>query len=531
MVRTRTIALGALSAAAVACGEVPVDRDPDGGYLNHSPPLGRIEGTVVYEGPAPAVGARGEPLGRVVLLLFRADNPPPPQGLATSAESVQMLPAAQVFAGVTALPGGLVRASVPFTFPNISRGGVYQLRAFYSRRDEGEGFNPVFSVRNQPQAGDVGGGAVTDPRNPASPFQSLTVGTPSADGRSATIPQEGAVTRGVTVFIGLPFATDRPAFRVTSAPMETPGTLTTRALAAFPGAGTGVVNYASDTGFFATPAVAWETPSNTEATDVNGFLARLPTLALTAGLAPNELTAAATGGVRFGTPAQPFAVGHIFRATHPTLILPNPAASPPVQRVPWVFPVAVLVKLHEPDADERAQLASPSLDGPTAGRIARTLNSPEGAPGTYPTVIFGSVVPDMGLTAFPTLVRPSPAPSLALGAVHVVFPPVAFEIRGPDPERDWAAVVPKLPPMLAQAVAAAGLPPGSRCAARGLPAGRYSLTLVTETGQTWTLPNELGPTALAPTAPYQSASQGAFVRVRETAAAAGNECPPGIPAM
>ena len=181
---------------------------------------------------------------------------------------------------------------------------------------------------------------------------------------------------------------------------------------------------------------------------------------------------------------------------------------------------------------ERAVLTAASPDPLALARIVSALNQPERAPGTVPVVIFGSVAPNTGLQDFAALVRPAPAPPVVQPAARVVFPPVAFEIRGPSPERDWAAVVPKLPAAIA--AAAGPLPPGSRCAGdRGLPAGRYSLTLVTARGATWTLPNELAPLTFpgrVAGAPSTAApTQGAVVRVVPSAPAAGNVCPPGLP--
>ncbi len=131
--------------------------------------------------PRPPSTPRADPLGRVVLLLFRADNPPPPDGFATTAETVQSFPASQLFRNVTAFPNGRVRASVAFVFPEIAAPGEYQLRAFVSNRDEARGFHPLFTVRNQPQRGDVAGGAVVDPaarRPPSCASPSASAPTP-----------------------------------------------------------------------------------------------------------------------------------------------------------------------------------------------------------------------------------------------------------------------------------------------------------------------------------------------------------------
>ncbi len=513
----------------LGCADAPLDRDREDGYPNHNAPLGRIEGTLLYEGPVPSLDRDGRPLGRVVLLLFRANNPPPPQGLASTAESVQTLPASQVFTSLIATAGGAVRASVPFVFPNITTAGVYQLRAFYSNRDERTGFHPLYGVRNQPVRGDVGGGAVLDPRAAVPAFINIPVGLPNGNGGYA-LPETGAVTGNVTVFLGAPITEDRPVFQVSPSPPERGQTFTSVALAARPtAAGPAQIAYASNTGFIAPDARAYEIPSNVPATDALGFLGALPTLTLAGGMPDAEVLPATNAGVIFTNPV-PFAVGTPYRPQHPTLFTPNlTSAEPPVIRFPWVFPVAILVKLHEPTAEERTLLAAPAPDPLALARVVSALNQPERAAGTVPVVIFGSVAPSTGLQDFTTIVRPSPAAPLVQPSVRVVFPPVAFEIRGANPERDWAAIVPKLPPAIAAAVGP--LPPRSRCAGdRGLPPGRYSLTVVTARGATWTLPNELAPlTFPARMTGTVAASQGAVIRVVPSMPSAGNVCPSGVP--
>lgn len=527
----RTLPLLTSLLLAASCMEAPLDRDREDDYPNHNAPLGRIEGTLLYEGPTPTLDREGRPLGRVVLLLFRADNPPPPQGLATTAESVQTLPASQVFTQLTPTVPGAVRASVPFVFPNIPAAGLYQLRAFYSNRDERTGFQPIFGVRSQPVRGDVGGGAVLDPRAAVPTFMNIPVGVPNGSG-GYTLPETGAVTGDVTVFVGSPITEDRPVFHVSPTPPERGQTFTPVAFEARPALGAAQANYASRTGFVGPESRAYEIPSNTPATDLLTFLGALPTLTLNGGLPDAEVSPAANAGVVFGNPV-PFALGTVYRPQHPTLFAPNTMGTePPVLRFPWVFPLAILVKLHEPTTEERAVLTAASPDPLALARVVSALNQPERAPNTRPIVMFGSVVPDTGLQDFASIVRPAPAPPVVQPGARVVFPPVAFEIRGPNPERDWAAIVPKLPAPIA--AAAGPLPPGSRCAGdRGLPAGRYSLTIVTARGATWTVPNELAPQTFPPRvagAPSTvAASQGAAVRIVASMPQAGNVCPAGIP--
>ncbi len=511
--------LAALSLALVSCGDAPLTRNVGDDYLNHNGPAGRIEGTILYEGPPPALDANGVPLGRVVLLLFHANNPPPPDGFATTAASLQAIPATRLFAGATALPGGRVRASVAFTFPSIEEAGEYQLRAFYSARSELEGFHPLFGVRSQPIRGDVGGGALIDPTAVAAPrFVTLGVGraVTSASGTTWTMPEQGSVTRGVTVFLGLPYPDDRPVFRV--ADMPPPAGFAVAPVAARPAPGAATADYAARTGFLSPAARTLVFPSNLPAglpDDARMIAAALPSFTLSVGLPDGELPAARNAGVVFDNAALRFTLGPLYRPAHPTL-LPVPVSPTMFAPVPWTYPLVLFVKLHEPTAAERAVLSQPSPDPSQLASIVTALNQPEREPGVAPVVLFGVMVPDAGLAGVFTL----PTMPVTAREARVVMSPIAVQIR---PDGSTVPIAPRLPPGLAATLAA--LRPDVQCTEAGIPAGRYGITIVTRAGQTWSLPNELSPYAFPPNARIAAASQGVVLRIDRAPPTAGYVCP------
>ncbi len=509
----------ALAVMGSACVDAPLDRSVDGEYPNHNAPAGRIEGTILYEGPPPPLDASGLPVGRVILLLFHANNPPPPDGFATTAASMQTIPAAQLFAGATALSGGRVRASVAFVFPSIEDAGEYQLRAFYSARADTEGFHPLYGVRSQPVRGDVGGGAVVDPTNVAAPrFATIGIGraTASASGTAWSMPVEGAVTRGVTVFLGVPMTEDRPVFRVGATPA--PSGLAVTPMPARPAPGAATVDYASATGFLAPSARALVFPSNLPMgipDDPRMLAGVLPSFTLESGIADSELAAARNAGVVFDNAMLRFTLGPLYRPEHPTLP-PLPVSPTMAGRLPWTFPLVLFVKLHEPTTAERAVLASASPDPAAFVRVVTAMNQPESAPGVAPVILVGVMVPDAGLPGVFTL----PTTPVTARAARVVISPVAAEVR---PDGSFSPIVPKLPPNIAMALRSSLA--GARCTDDGLPAGRYGITLVTRFGQTWSLPNELSPYAFPPNNRIAVESQGVVLRIDRTPVTMGYVCP------
>lgn len=217
-----------LVALLPACGDPPVD-DGDGGTAPE--PTGVMEGTVLYVGPRPRcaeddAGVR-QPLGRVVLTLFAFDDPPAPEGSATSALSLLTVPGALLFTSLDdCLPDEptlddrrvFITRSVPFTWPEIPLGEeapvAYQVRGFY---DHDADFNPFFSVANQPTAGDVVGGALVDPSAAVVQFVPIRFGTRDAN-------PNGELRAGVTVTLAAPVNTERPIFRLASLPLSSEAT-------------------------------------------------------------------------------------------------------------------------------------------------------------------------------------------------------------------------------------------------------------------------------------------------------------------
>ena len=516
---------------------------------NLNDPAARIEGTITYQGPPPAVDANGVPRGRVVLLLFAFDNPPPPDGTATTAVSFQTVGAAQLFSNATILPNGEVRASIAYSFPGITAGGVYQMRAFYSRGEpvgpamSESGFHPLFTVRNLPVMGDVGGGAVLDPAAAIPQFVPIRIGEPNGNG-SLAIPTDGFVASNVQVFIGRVFSRERPMFHVVTDPAEAahPSVFTTSAVAAPPPLDTTGVplpsedlyRYALDTGLLPQGSERLELPRNYVVQHPETG-SDLPTFTARAGFPPvsgvstvDECTIAAIAGVRCAT--DPMAqIGFVeiaydrnangridltldglFADAHPTLLTTSPLARMTAGHLPWIYPLVILTKLHDP-TDREADLLRGGVNGHLSvedyDRLRTSLNRPEALDptnGRYPILVLGSVLPGGGATGL--LLRPwSRGFTQTEQPIRIAVVPIAIEVHGPDSTRDWWGIIPPSVPDLVRSVTPF-LPPHYRCwnydAAweaehpdspdqAGIPVGRYAINIINSDGQAWTIPNEL----------------------------------------
>ncbi len=241
--------LATVAATGVGCDKNILVDDP-----NQNPgilgPRGIIRGTMTYLGPGPCL-KNGQVEGVAIVLLFAFNNPPPPDGLASTALNFATVPGEKLFYNYprpATGPGSadpkfkdqslcpapdspVVSASAPFSIEQIGTttalpdgssvvvGGSFQVRGFYSRQGR---FNALFGYANLPLAGDVAGGAIADIRAAVPKFAQLDVGVPyqGADVPNVikkgdlVIPQEGFIRDAVAVTYGVTLASSRPFFAV-----------------------------------------------------------------------------------------------------------------------------------------------------------------------------------------------------------------------------------------------------------------------------------------------------------------------------
>lgn len=228
--------------------EIPVD-DP-GENPAALAPRGIIRGTVTYVGPGPCI-KNGHVEGAMVFLAFDSANPPPPDGLASTALNFATVPGERLFynvprpatgPGSTKQPNDAycppidappITASAEWTMTQMGA-GRYQIRAFYSRQNR---FNPLFNFANLPLAGDVAGGVLADLRDPLPKYGVVEVGVPvtldpkrcpdpakddafckarraDAEAGKLEIPELGFLREGVSAVVGRTLLSNRPFFHI-----------------------------------------------------------------------------------------------------------------------------------------------------------------------------------------------------------------------------------------------------------------------------------------------------------------------------
>lgn len=189
-------------------------------------PAGVIDGTLTYAGPPPCTQG-GRIVGAALILAFNKNLLPPPEGLGTSAASLDAVPGELLFSGVRdklvfAADGSLrcpdnmappISASATWTVAPLAA-GTYQVRGFYDRDGD---FDPAFSISNLPTKGDVGGGAIANAAEvlttgAAPVFTEIDVGVFDTAQGKLVIPPTGSRIQGVGVTLAQPLALERPVF-------------------------------------------------------------------------------------------------------------------------------------------------------------------------------------------------------------------------------------------------------------------------------------------------------------------------------
>jgi len=210
-------------------------------------PTGIIRGMASYVGPAPCF-KNGEVEGALVVLLFAYDNPPPPDGLASTALNFATVPGERLFANVArpapGTPGSVgskesfcpsvssppINAAATWSLQQVPA-GRYQVRSFYSRQNR---FNPLFNFANLPLAGDVPGGAFENVLATVPKYAMVEIGVPTplpakpcaetdtacktqetdAKAGKLMMPSSGFIREGVSIALGGTLKSNRPFFHI-----------------------------------------------------------------------------------------------------------------------------------------------------------------------------------------------------------------------------------------------------------------------------------------------------------------------------
>ncbi len=469
--RTGLSLLGALLAALPGCEAVDVFIPlPD-----HSGPAGVLDGTVTYAGPRPCT-KDGHVVGAAVVLGFDTRLLPPPEGLGTSAASLDVIPGDELFGGLGAAldltSDGVLRCPEPGDPPvTVSAtwrlsplpAGTYQIRGFY---DHDGDFDPTFSIANLPSRGDVAGGAIenaTEVLGGAAPrYREITLAAP--------IPATGARVSGIAVTLGLPLPLERPIFHVAEVLAPASGVRQSSS----------EVVMASD---FQLETFTLADPVGAEAS--------LLRLRLAAGVPDREVASAAMPPISLPVGGEPA----------PTLTYARQDVNrdgaidaddhvPDSAQIPALFPISVFAKLDDHDPLVRQAAPAVLLQGLTIYDDLVTTAMLGAAPLDEPreSVLVG--VRPAALCLHPT------EPKGVLVISHETDAAGNAILPGPEDEDADAWGVRDVEEALTRQFGRT-IEVVYGC----LPEGRYALNLIYGTGQAWTVPNEAGVCA-----PSESAS-------------------------
>lgn len=456
--RTALAAFAALAAlvgaAAPACEdpEIFIPLQQFGG------PAGVIEGTVTYTGPAPCF-RNGHILGAAAILAFDTRLLPPPEGLGTSAASVDIVSGDELFAGVRAQveqnpdgclnPAEKITVSATWAIAPLPA-GTYQIRGFYDLDGD---FDPAFSISTLPTRGDVGGGAIQNPVEAGAGtepprYREITLGV------NGQIPPEGDLVEGVAVSLGLSLPLERPVFHVAE-------------VLAPAGESTDPANVVMSSDY-QLPVFSGTEPAATEQSFIR--------LRLGAGVPAAEAEAAAKPPFFMPVgPGETPVIHYSRQDVNGDGVKDEADHVPDSTQIPALYPLSVFSKLAE--GQSLVSQSAPAV-------ILQGL-----------TLYKGIVSTGLLLTA-PEVTTPDQPDAL------IALRPAALCLHPADPARGGVLVVSHATdaagnPVLAneQAVKDALTAQFKRpieIAYGCLPEGRYAMNLVYESGQAWTVPNEAG---------------------------------------
>ncbi len=463
---------------AAACGDVPVKP-------NHfAEPSGNVRGTVTYTGPLPCTqlgvrddGSPGLPhvVGAAEILVFKSNLLPPPDGLGRSARSLAVVPGDVLFSSVQSLlpnptkPGEIACPAADAPHVTVSAewvvgplpAGRYQVRGFYDRDGD---FSPLLKVHQLPTAGDVGGGALTNAPEAAlgaAPrYATIIIGeeTSALDPQGLPVlkmPAAGALVEGVSVTLGRLLDTSRPIAHVTEVLDERVGK-----------------EHVTDIARITMPIDQLFTTSPTM--NVAQADKEFIRMTLRAGLPEAERAAALDPRIALqGMP--PYDNFRLFPVRDADGVVVR--TTPPV---PDTFPQVIFARLDPADTDRQTTFGNPAV-------IIQAVVSESGRPISSNLSLANAttqkIVPSVQASLRPSAICARPEDPY--GTIYVVTPSVNAIDKTP--------VIADLDALRAVLAKRFRRPFTDIKVLEGcIPPGKYSMNVVHDTGQAWTLPNEAG---------------------------------------
>lgn len=473
-----TTALPLLTLLAAACGDVPVKPN------NFKDPSGNIKGTVTYSGPLPCTmlgvkddGSPGEPhvVGAAAILVFKTSLLPPPDGLGRSARSLAVVAGDVLFSSVQAmLPKPTKAGEVACPAPDAPHvtvssewtvgplpAGRYQVRGFYDRDGD---FSALLKVHQLPTAGDVAGGALSNAtaaaQGAAPRYSTIIIGNETArlDPHGLPVlemPASGALVEGVTVTLGRVLETSRPINHIVDVKDERVGK-----------------EHVTDVNRVTMPIDQLFTTSPTA--NVAQADKEFIRMTLRAGLPESEQAAAADPrlAIQGMPPYDNFrlfpvrdAEGNVIRTTPP---------------IPDTFPQVIFARLDPSDTDRQTTIGNPAV-------IIQAVVSEAGKPISSNLSLANATTQKIVPTVQASL-RPSAIcarPEDPYGTLYVVTPSINAIDKTPV-IADLDALRLVLAKRFRRPITDVKVLEGC------LPPGKFSMNVVHDTGQAWTLPNEAG---------------------------------------